>query len=433
MHRIIKWTFLSVLLTHLGCDSPPDAKSHMSGFAPLKIGETPHTEGVYDHAEDGSPVLRMIDGAQSSIDIEIYELNDPTVRQALVKAVQRGVPTRIVIEPSPVGVCNSFLPPTSNNSAACQKRREMINELTSAGVKVVPFNKELCGGGVRSCFQHGKLLLVDRKAAMISTGNFNSSSFCNEEGNPSKCNRDYSVVTRDSDVVMALHNIFERDFAAKPYDIDQLLTPGVKAKLSVSPVAEPNLIGLINSAQRTLQIQAQYLKEPEINAAIQQAAQRGVKVEATMASTCAFSRYPKESTKLNLQQFYNPMLQAGVQMRFFTEANRINGKRAYMHAKVFLADDARMWIGSINGSTRSTEANREFGLFLQRGEWIQKIKQILAKDMNSPGNEDFKSNLECIKDRQVDDNEGNMPTHPPSDGDPEDEWEDELEYQAMTM
>lgn len=430
MHRFLKWTFVSILLVHAGCDSPPTTKSHMSGFAPLRTGETPHMEGVYDHAEDGSPVLRMIESAESSIDIEIYELNDPTVRKALTKAVQRGVPTRIVIEPAPVGVCNSFLPPTPENNEACHKRREVINELTSAGVKVVPFNKELCGGGVRNCFQHGKMLLVDRKAALISTGNFNSSSFCNEEGNPTKCNRDYSVVTRDSDVIMALHNIFERDFAATPYDINQLVTPGVRAKLSVSPVAEPDLIGLINSAQQTLQIQAQYLKEPELNAAIQKAAQRGVKVEATMASTCAFSRYPKESTKLSLQQFYNPMLQAGVNMRFFTEANRINGKRAYMHAKVFLADDARMWIGSINGSTRSTEANREFGLFLRRPEWIAKIKQILAKDLNSSGNEDFMSNLDCVKDRQVDDAEGAAPSTPPVNDDP---TEDDFELQAMGL
>lgn len=403
MHHFLKWTFVSILLTHVGCSSPPETKSHTNGFAPAMTGNEAHTEGVYDHAEDGSPVLRMIESAQASIDIEIYEINDPTVRRALVNAAQRGVPTRIVIEPAPVGVCNVFTKePSEDETKTCTNRRAVLDELTSAGVKIVPFNKQLCGGGITNCYQHGKLLLVDRKAAMISTGNFNSSSFCNEEGNPSKCNRDYSVVTRDSDVVMALHNIFERDFAGKPYDIDKLLTPGVKAKLTVSPVAEPDLIGLINSAQRSLQIQAQYLKEPELNQAIQQAAQRGVKVEATMASTCAFSRYPKESAKANLQSIYNPMLEAGVDMRFFTEENLIKGKRAYMHAKVFLADDSAVWIGSINGSPRSTESNREFGLILRRADWIAKVKQIVTRDMQSAGNEDLANNLNCVKERKVD-------------------------------
>lgn len=433
MRRLL-WAFVPILLSQISCGSShPQEKSRVSGFAPKQANPAASlAEGVYDHAQDGSPVLRMIESAQSSIDIEIYEINDPTVRSALIGAVKRGVPTRIVIEPSPVGVCNSFLPPTSANNEACNKRRDVINELTSAGVKVVPFNKQLCGNNQTNCFQHGKLLLVDRKAALISTGNFNSSSFCNEEANPSKCNRDYSVVTKDSDVIMALHNIFERDFAGTPYDLDKLLTPGVKAKLSVSPVAEQNLIGLINSAQRTLSVQAQYLKEPEINMAIQSAAQRGVKVEVTMASMCAFSRYPKPLTKANLESTYNPLLQAGVNMRFFTEENLINGRKAYMHAKVFMADDQRLWIGSINGSTRSTESNREFGLFLQKPEWVQKVKQILAKDLNSSGNEDFKANLDCTKDRLVDQKEGKKaaPVKTPATQDPA---EDDVEAQSMTM
>ncbi len=432
MRHLLKWAFVPFLLSQISCgSSPPQEKSGFSGFAPKQSSPgAALTEGVYDHAQDGSPVLRMIESAQSSIDIEIYEINDPTVRSALIAASKRGVPTRIVIEPAPVGVCNSF--ETSNTSEACNKRRNIINELTANGVKVVPFNKELCGNNQRNCYQHGKLLLVDRKAALISTGNFNSSSFCNEAANPSKCNRDYSVVTKDSDVIMALHNIFERDFASTPYDLDQLLTPGVKAKLTVSPVAEQNLINFINGAQRSIAIQAQYLKEPEINAAIQKAAQRGVKVEATMASTCAFSRYPKPMTKLNLENAYNPLLQAGVNMRFFTEENRINGKKAYMHAKVYMVDESRLWIGSINGSTRSTESNREFGLFLQKPEWVQKVKQILMKDLNSTGNEDLKANLDCTKDRLVDQKEGKIPapiTTPAS----QDPGEDDIEAQAMTM
>src|SRR5262249_41456340 len=67
------------------------------------------------------PILRALAAATKSIDLEIYQLQDLAVVQALLDAVARGVKVRVMLEDQTVG---------GRNYTA------MLNKLTAGGVEV---------------------------------------------------------------------------------------------------------------------------------------------------------------------------------------------------------------------------------------------------------------------------------------------------------
>jgi hypothetical protein len=63
--------------------------------------------------------------------------------------------TKIIkfIEPQPVGSNREF----GAEESRCEDDHDRYEKLQNAGIDVVPFNKELCGGGSAKCVMHGKL------------------------------------------------------------------------------------------------------------------------------------------------------------------------------------------------------------------------------------------------------------------------------------
>lgn len=176
-----------------------------------------------------------------------------------------------------------------------------------------------------------------------------------------KCNRDYSVVTYDSEIVSRLSDIFQADFDGKPWNVSEALESPGGEKITVSHNSRENLIKFIDSAASTLRIQNQYLKEPDLNAAILRAAERGVVVEITLSSVCIFGA-PSQKALAAASQIFKEFDDAGVSLSMFTRLNRIGNKPGYMHAKVIIVDDKSAWVGSNNGSTKAMNFNREFGI-----------------------------------------------------------------------
>lgn len=356
--------------------------------------------GIYNNPAE-SPIFAMIEGARKTIDIEIYEIGDPDVRKALIDATHRDVKVQIVIEPKPVGVSCDVTASNGQEDETCKVRRDALRELTDADITVKPFSKELCGVPGKQCFQHGKLLIADGEKAMVSTGNFNSSSLCNAAANPSKCNRDFSIVVTDAPSVKALHKVFKEDFEGKAYDLPKILTPAVRKNVTVSPHALPDIVKFIKRAKTSVAVQAQYLKEPETNAALVAAAKSGVKVEVTLASLCSFTTRLNDKSQANLRETYQPFVDAGIDLKFFTKLNEVEGRPGYMHSKLIIIDDEELWVGSINGSTTSFLQNREFGVFSSQKAAVSKANRIFEQDHESEHNETLEKNLLCEKEANL--------------------------------
>ena len=341
------------------------------------------------------PHFQLINRAVRSLDIEIYTMDDPNIRAAIAAAQSRGVHIRIVQEPTPVGKsCHVFEFPNASDDIECGKMKAFVSDVRSAGGKYVPYNKAAFCSGNSTCFEHGKLLIVDGREALISTGNFDRTSICDVSAGATRCNRDFSVVTADAPSVSTLERIFTADFAGMPYDLQNLVTHLPPETLTVSPYSLPPLLQLIGSARRSIHLENQYLHDPDLNRALIDAAHRGVRVELEVASICSFGRpSPSEAGKLSADA--QSFAAAGIVAHAFTGRNGVGGRPGYLHSKVIVVDGNLAWVGSVNGSATSLSTNREYGIFLKGQSEMGALDGILMADFRAPGSTTLQEDVNC--------------------------------------
>ena len=342
----------------------------------------------------GSPLVKLLQGAKSSIDVETYEMDDPAVDQALRSAVDRGVKLNIVQEGSPVGAsCHVFggSSAPSSQTPTCLRQQDLVNYVTSHGGQYVPFSKSLCGKPGSRCYQHGKIAIIDNSAVVISSGNFNATSLCDLAASPKNCDRDYTILSRDQAVINSLQAIFNNDLAGQASDMSNIGSP----RLTVSPFSSLQpIVDFIGSAKSTLQIETQYLKDPTMNQAIIDAANRGVNVSVMVSSDCSFAK-PKPTEAAKFQAIYSAFDSAGVKSRIFSGRMKVGGIKGYLHAKAIIVDGVRAWIGSENGSTTALTDNREYGIFIDDAGLISQLNQNVSADFANPQGESWQDSLAC--------------------------------------
>ena len=403
-----------MLVTHVEQQGGSMMRGFFSGLVFLTI--TAHaavkTETFYENAS-GSPIFSLIAAARQSMDIEIYEMNDPLVQTAVKSAVDRGVQVRMIEEAAPVGKsCHVFVAESSQDDAACKTQKGLYHYIIQKKGVYVPFSEKLCGISGSRCYEHGKMILVDSKYAMMSTGNFNTTSLCNQRENPGTCNRDYTMISTDPQVVHSLEAVFDRDLrGSSSYSPGNAIA--TTAKITVSPYSLSPIVDFIRSAKKSVQIQNQYLQDPDMNQAIMEVARRGVKVFVTVSSVCSYGK-PNPTKADKWKAIYSAFDQAGVHTSIFTRQMKINNFPGYLHAKAILVDSSRAWVGSVNGSATSLTNNREFGIFFNTPSEVNKLANFMYQDYTNPNGETWQESLNCKHDPSP-----SLPEPPADDQDPD--------------
>jgi phosphatidylserine/phosphatidylglycerophosphate/cardiolipin synthase-like enzyme len=353
--------------------------------------------GLYENST-ATPLIALLDSAQKMIDIEIYAMGDPLAQKAVLNALSDGVKVRILQEPKPVGsACRIFENHQVKDDAACTEIKAFRAKVLRMGGTYLPFNKKLCGGATSGCVEHGKMVLVDAKAALLSTGNFDSTSLCNRSANPKNCDRDYSYIIRYAPTIQVLGEIFEKDLKGTPYNLQSILARAGAADLTVSPYSLAPLVDFIDSARSSIVIQEQYLKDPKMNAALLEAAKAGVAVKINVESACFFGT-PSKSEVSKWKATYGAFEDAGAQIRVFTRHVRVGGLDGYLHAKAIVVDGKTAWVGSVNGSTQALGSNREFGVFFDAPRDVSTMLGFMMDDFRNPAGETWRDSLKCKHD-----------------------------------
>lgn len=131
---------------------------------------------------------------------------------------------------------------------------------------------------------------------------------------------------------------------------------------------------ILNTAKNYVHIMTPYLiLDHEFLMTLIYAAKRGVEVRIIMP------HIPDKKTAFSLAKtYYNELLEAGVEIYEY--------EPGFVHAKVFVSDDEKATVGTINLDYRSFYHHFECGLFMYRNSQIPYIKR------------DFQETLEkCIK------------------------------------
>ena len=367
------------------------------------LTETPLTLGnVVVALEDGpatyTEMLRAIRGAKRHVHLEMYIFeageNGKLFADALKERVRAGVRVRLIYD-----AVGSLTTP-----------KEFFKDLADAGVQVVEYNpvKTLKVLGSPESIQnrdHRKLLIVDGRVAFLGGINISGvygSPYSHSSSGSSAATKGGSVasggsadapfeerpwrdlqVKLEGPVVIDLQHAFVAQWERwkkGPLKDDALFPdtgrPGnhlVRA-IAASPSTKglnPLYVGLISAIEsaenEVLIMNAYFVPHPQLLAALQDAARRGVQVRLILPS-----RSDNPVVYHAGRAYYSDLLEAGV--RIFERKDRL------LHSKSAVIDGVWSTVGSTNLDWRSLVYNDELNAVVLGADFARQMKAIFDKD-----------------------------------------------------
>ncbi|GGI98194.1 hypothetical protein GCM10010885_04730 [Alicyclobacillus cellulosilyticus] len=302
-----KWTGIAVLLAGLctGCGiggigiaprtTPPLPKPVTEDGMTLVWGEDVKREA-----------LSLIHHSQRYVYLDMYELSDPDILQALVDARRAGVDVRVVVDA---------------NERASQSKG--FPYLRHAGVAVQSLR-------IPRGISHIKMMVTDR-GVLLGGMNFGT----------------YSWHNNDASVYLAKANpsflaLFRWDWARAHGEPAQ--APAAQHPLLYDRAVRRHVVQAIEAARTSIRMEAFVLSDWQVIDALVAACRRGVAVEVLLDPTQSQNR-----------RTANRLRDAGAAVRFY----RPYGDEL-MHAKILDVDAGRVFIiGSANFSRQAYDVNHE--------------------------------------------------------------------------
>jgi phosphatidylserine/phosphatidylglycerophosphate/cardiolipin synthase-like enzyme len=341
--------FLFLAVLAVGCTgpdpgtalTPPLQTSTMTVPDTGAVKPSGHT--LIIEPDDGrAAVLSTIAGACDNITLTIYELDDPEIIAALVKAREMGVSVRVIY----------------NNQSFTSMHEENPNfkavaDLTAAGAETRPASPVFN-------VTHQKTLTADGALSVIMTFNLEPGYF--------NTTRDFAIITTDRSEVQEIEEVFDADWDYRPVTPDE-------PSLVWSPVnSRDKILGLINNATTTLEVYNEEVNDPECISALVAAAKRGVAVRVIVADLGEDGQNGNAPALATLNA-------GGVRAKAITSL--------YIHAKMVLADYGTpaqvAYIGSENLGTVSLDQNRELGILVTEEPVLDRLESVFSQDWLVPG------------------------------------------------
>jgi cardiolipin synthase len=310
--------------------------------------------------------------ARRTIDMEIYELQDPVAERDLVGAAARGVHVRVLLDKDFNG--------GEVNAAA-------VSYLAARGVDV--------RWAPSGYIFHIKATTFDGTTADISTANLVSKYY--------PMTRDAEVIDRSPAQVRAVEGTFANDWSAgasgKPAS-QTVQAPGlVWSPNTGSGTAEDALVKQISAARTTVDFESEELADPAIYDALAADARRGVSCRVVMTRSSDWDTA------------FAAITAAGCHVHLFPDSSTA----LYIHEKLILDDPGTpresLLIGSQNASVTSLTRNRELGIVLGPGFGGDTVIASASATFDS----DF-ANASSSSSHKPETKPPTQPTKPPSTG-----------------
>ena len=275
-----------------------------------------------------SPLVDAIDAARLSIDVAAYSLTLNSVRNALVRAHDRGVTVRMVME--------------STNMDRSDPQR-----LIEAGIPIVGDNQE--------GLMHNKFMVIDRSEVWMGSMNFTDSGTYDDNNNffrirSTKMAENYTKEFEE----MFVENKFGPNVVAQtPHPSLTIDDTQVDTYFSPDDGVQAALVPLLSNAQESIYFLAYSFTSNQFGDIVRAKAEQGLTIEGVMDA---------EQVRSNQGTEYDPFQQAHLQVRE-------DGNEGLMHHKVFIIDGKIVAFGSYNFS-QSAETNNDENLIIVYSEPI---------------------------------------------------------------
>lgn len=316
------------------------AKAALAAACALGIALPAFAQGtqtlVIEPDQGLTSIYNLINAANSTIDMTMYELQDTTAQNDLCNAAARGVTVRVILDVNLE---------KSNNTTA-------YNQLSNCGVKVK-------WAWTTYSATHQKSILIDygTSNAQVAIMSLNLTS------RYYSTSRDFAVIESDPVDMSAIEATFNKDFAHTS------VTPSNGDDLVWSPTnSRSSLLNIINNATTSLLVENEEMSDSGIVSALENAASAGVTVTIVMTDN---SKYYSNLDALK---------SAGANIATYPNDNT----SLYIHAKAIVADygtsNATAFVGSENFSYYSLNKNRELGLTTTDSSVLSQLSSTINND-----------------------------------------------------
>ena len=328
-------------------------------------------------------VVDAIKATQSTLQVEVYEVNSPDILDALAEVKNRGNTHIQVLIDKSVDFQGKFL-------AGLTALAQAQTPAATSSTYTAQYSQARLPNGYPVKFTHAKFMIIDDKVAYIMTTNFSEAALgLGLRGTfPARLatNREYILIDRDPQDIATLKTIFQADQSGTALTF----TPTIPTRLVVSPFnARAALYNLITSAapHSLLQLESEELQDPptdlygkaapqSIEQALVDAVKRGVTVQLILPIVPP-----------NLQGNFPPGEDANSPGVKFVTAGGVKVYRdpnLYMHAKLIIAGNTA-FIGSQNLSWVSLDKNREVGLMVSDPTILAQLRTTFQQDLTASG------------------------------------------------
>ena len=264
------------------------------------------------------PLADSIDAARLTVDVAAYSMSLRTIRDALIRAHERGVQVRVVME--------------SDNMDGSAPQA-----LIEAGIPVL--------GDRREGLMHDKFVVIDRSEVWIGSMNFTFSGTYDDNNN--------LIHIRSVEMAENYTKEFDEMFVDDKFGPDVVpATPnpditisGTRVETFFSPDdgVAAHVLQVLNDAEESIYFMAFSFTTDELGEAIRSKAENGLMVAGVME---------EEQVKSNIGTEYDPFKQAGLDVY-------VDGNDGQMHHKVMIVDGKIVITGSYNFSNSAETRNDE--------------------------------------------------------------------------
>ena len=335
----------------------------------------------YDFGEEFYPeLIKELKKAKKFIFMEYFIINKGKMWNGVLK---------ILKEKAKAGVEIRLLYDDMGSLAMLSTRYP--KELNSFGIKCIPFNKLTPFNGVfMNNRDHRKMTIIDGKVAFSGGVNLSdeyinvNSRFGVWKDNGIKIVGDAIWNLTVMFLTMWNANVNEdKDISKYRYKFSNNIENGFVSPYGVAPlhrngVGEDVYLSIINSAKDYLYIMTPYLIiDNDMVNSLTRAAKRGVDVRIVLPGIP-----DKKIVYTQTTSFFEVLVKGGVKIYKY--------KKGFVHSKVFVSDNIRSVVGTINMDYRSLIFNFENGIYMEQVAEIKDIKDDVVNTLKE--SEEISSN-----------------------------------------
>lgn len=303
-----------------------DGGSVAPACAPTDPRAVPVHLSVFPEAGE-APYVEPLARAERSIRVMVYLMGTGGVLDTLEAKARGGVSVRVILDQGQ----------TSNQRHA--------DRLRTAGA-------EVRWSDPRFPYMHAKLLVVDDREAVLSTGNYGAFAIARE--------RNFAAHVSDPQDVADLVALFDADWDRATPDLSC-------TRLLVSPVnARQRILDFIAGARSTLLVESMQFADRDVREAVARRKAVGVEVRVLLADPSWIDRNQEGADYLKAR---------GIPVRWMSSPG--------VHVKAMVADGSRGFVGSENLSYTSLSQNREIGIVVTDAPAVRAMTDTFERDWAS--------------------------------------------------